>query len=88
MIHHFFLRTVVSLLRVYPIEGPGTSVELHILPTHLHSGLREVIGTEEWVELPRGSVFGNQLPGHLALSRTPSGSQKSRLLFPSKKEAV
>ena len=33
-----FLRTVISLLRVYPVEGPGTSVELPILPTHLPRG--------------------------------------------------
>jgi len=35
-----------SLLRVYLREGDGTSVELHILTTHLHrdeSGLREVV---------------------------------------------
>src|SRR5438445_5222454 len=56
MIHYCFLRTVVSLLRVYAVEGPGTSVELHILPTHLYRGesvSREVVCTEEWVELPR-----------------------------------
>ena len=35
------------------MEGPGTSVELPILPTHLQSGSCEVVGTEEWVELPR-----------------------------------
>jgi len=31
-----FLRTVASLLRVYPVEGQSTSVELPILTTHLH----------------------------------------------------
>ena len=35
------------------MQCPGTSVELHILITHLHSGSYEVVGTEEWVELPR-----------------------------------
>jgi hypothetical protein len=33
-----FIRTVVSLLRVYLVEGRSTSVELHILTTHLHRG--------------------------------------------------
>jgi hypothetical protein len=50
-----FIRTVVSLLRVYLMEGCSASVELHILTTHLHrgeSGAREVIYTGEWVELP------------------------------------
>ncbi len=44
------LSCISSLLRVYPMEGPGTSVELRILPTHLHrgeSGSREGGGTEE-----------------------------------------
>ena len=39
------------------MEGPGTSVELPILPTHLHSGengSHEVLCTEEWVEVLRG----------------------------------
>src|SRR6266516_3440295 len=53
MIHYCFLRTVVSLLRVYPVEGPGTSVELHILPTQLQSSSYEVVCAEEWVELLR-----------------------------------
>ncbi len=48
------IRTVVSLLRVYLMESCSTSVELHILTTHLHTGessLHEVIYTGEWVEL-------------------------------------
>ena len=53
IIHHCLLRTVVSLLKVYLVEGSGTSVELHILPTHLQSGSCKVVCTEEWVELPR-----------------------------------
>jgi len=39
------------------VEGPGTSVELRILPTHLHTGengSHECLCTEEWVELLRG----------------------------------
>src|SRR5438067_13591980 len=31
------VETIVSLLKVYPIQDPGTSVELHILTTHLQS---------------------------------------------------
>jgi hypothetical protein len=45
-----FFASLSSLLRVYPMERPGTSVELRILPTHLHrgeSGSREVGDTEE-----------------------------------------
>jgi hypothetical protein len=45
-----FFASLSSLLRVYPMERPGTSVELRILPTHLHrgeSGSREVGGTQE-----------------------------------------
>jgi len=38
MVHHCFLRTAVSLLRVYLVEGYCTSVELPILTTHLHRG--------------------------------------------------
>ena len=53
MIHCCFLRTVVSVLRVYPMQGPGTSVELLILPTHLQSSSYEVVCTEEWVDLLR-----------------------------------
>ena len=37
-VQHLFLRTVVSLLKVYLGEGQTTSVELHILATHLHRG--------------------------------------------------
>ena len=47
--------SIYSLLRVYPVEGPGTSVELHILITHLYTGENgapEFICTGEWVELP------------------------------------
>lgn len=49
------LRTVLSLFRVYSVEDPGTSVELHILTTYLHrseNGLNEVIWVGVWVELP------------------------------------
>jgi hypothetical protein len=37
------------------MEGESTSVELHILITHLYwveSGVREVICTGDWVALP------------------------------------
>jgi hypothetical protein len=37
------------------MESWSTSVELHILTTHLHtaeSGMWEVISTGQWVELP------------------------------------
>jgi hypothetical protein len=33
-----FTRVNVFLLIVYLVEGGGTSVELHILTTHLHKG--------------------------------------------------
>jgi len=48
-VQHLFLRTVVSLLLVYLVEGQSTCVELHILATHLHrgeSGIYEVSGIE------------------------------------------
>src|SRR2546421_12558270 len=57
-VQHLFLRTVVSLLLVYLVEGQNACVELHILITHLHrgeSGRGEGSGTGAWVELPRGS---------------------------------
>ena len=44
-----FLRTVVSLLKVYLVEDQSTCVELHILTTHLYrgeSGIYEVSGIE------------------------------------------
>ena len=37
-VQHLFLQTVVSLLKVYLVDGQSTSVELHILATHLHRG--------------------------------------------------
>ncbi len=49
--------SMYSLLRVYLVERPGTSVELHILITHLYrgeSGECEIICTGEWVGLPIG----------------------------------
>jgi hypothetical protein len=75
--HHFFQRTVVSLLRVYLVEGRGTSVELHILTTHLHSGesgSHEVLCTEEWVEVHRGMKVRG------AATRDPGGPQCDREL--------
>jgi hypothetical protein len=36
------------------MPGPGTSVELHILTTHLRYGSHAVVGAEEWVELHSG----------------------------------
>jgi hypothetical protein len=48
-----FTHVNVFLFIVYLVEGPGTSVELHILTTHLQRGSREVVCTQEWVELPR-----------------------------------
>ena len=58
MVPHGFLRTVISLVKVYLVEGRSTCVELHILITHLYggeSGVWEGSGTGAWVELPRGS---------------------------------
>ncbi len=48
-----FTRVNVFLFIVYLVEGCGTSVELHILPTHLQSRSQKVVSREEWVGLPR-----------------------------------